>query len=260
MNFTIRNSIKIALIVILFFSFSCKREDKPCLIEEKKMVELLTDMELAEAYATANIHGRNSYEERKALGQGVLDAHGYTREDVDTTLAWYGRNVDKYSELFEKVDKEILKRKKALMSDENVNETTDFIDLWPYDSHGIVSSLGNSDGWVLSVMNPDLTAGDRVMWSAYLPLPVDVRGMIGVEYSDGTAEAATSVFNGRPKIELELQTDTGKNITRLYGSLTLIDNNKYPVMADSIRIITEPYDSIKYRSIRGQKKFRLINP
>ncbi len=235
----------------------CDRRPKEVL-SEKEMVSLMADMQLAEACLNSSAVSVHSGDGRLELGRSVLAAHGVTQEQLDTTLAWYGRNIDNYSELFEKVDKEIVARRKKLMKGAETDfDETEAGNLWRYGSHSYLAALGNSDAWILSVDEPEMSSGDMLEWSLHLLNPIQLSGVLGVEYDDGSSEATTNMFIGRPKIEMRLQTDTGKNVKRIYGVLRAKESSDLPVHADSIRLRKLPFDSLEYRKIRGQKRYGL---
>ncbi len=227
-------------------------------ISERKMVRIMADMQLAEAYA--NTVGMNHYsqgEERSDLGKGILEARGVTQEQLDSTLAWYGRNIDDYTELFEKVDKEINSRRKKIMRQTGVDEVVNSADiLWPYASHGVLSTLGNTDAWVLSLESPNLNKGDILEWTLRLSENTQINGVLGVEYDDGTSDAFVQLLTGnRKKYEIRLQTDTSKIVNRIYGSLRLRDNSAKPIYADSIMLRKLPFDSLEYNKHRSLRHY-----
>lgn len=233
--------------------------DKPKeAISERKMVKLMADMQLAEAYA--NTVGMSHYSqgnERSTVGKGILAAHGVTQEELDSTLAWYGRNIDDYTNLYEKVDKEINSRRKKIMKQSGSEELVNSADiLWPYPSHGVLSGLGNTDAWILSLESPNLKKGDMLEWSLRLSENSQLNGVLGVEYEDGTSDASAQLLSGtRKKYELRLQTDTGKVVRRIYGTLRLRDNDQKPIYADSMMLRKMPFDSIEYMRHRSLRHY-----
>lgn len=250
------------LLLVCVSLAGCSKRPKE-ILSEKQLVRLMADMELAESYSNiADVRSHDS-EYRLELGKSVLAAHGITQEQLDTTLSWYGRNLDDYSELYAKVDKEILERKKKLlkMTDEEIQmEESDI--LWKYGKNGLLSDLGTSDGWILSVTEPELQQGDRLLWSMHIDNPVQLNGVLGVEYADGTSEAVSSVFIGKNKLELDYQTDTAKVVKRIYGSIRLKDNGSgsLPIFADSINLVRLPFDSMEYRIHRNVKRYGIPSP
>lgn len=229
-------------------------------IDEDDLVNLMADMQLAEAYSSSGIQGMTP-KERLDLGKAVLAAHGFTQEELDTTLAWYGRNVDEYTLLFEKVDQKINKKRQKIKKETGGDDVLkEEFDLWKWGHHGIVSPLGIADGWILSISEPDLEKGDRISWSLYLKDQVNLNGLLGVEYSDGSSAAVSSTYNRKNKVQIDFQTDTAKTVSRIYGSLTVKDRKDLPLYADSIKVIRQPFDSLEYRNLRGQKHYGVMVP
>lgn len=242
--------------VISFLLFSCSRRP-PEVLSEKEMVSLMADMQIAEGYSNITYSGRNSMEEKKELGKGILASHNITQEELDSTLAWYGKNLDEYSALFEKVDVEINRRKEALNRKQGIVSLAESAsnNIWPFPQHGVALENGNTPGWIISFESPGLEKGDKLNWSMYLPGATDVKGLLGVEYDDGTIEIFSSTFTSNHKVELPLQTDTAKTVIRIFGNVGVKDNKDLPLFADSITMNVIPYDSLEYQRRRGQKKY-----
>lgn len=224
-------------------------------LSEKKMVDLMADMQLAEAYSDMEYMGSESFEKREALAKSVLAEHGVTQAELDSTLSWYGRNLDEYSELFEKVNKEIERKRRKFIKSDSYDESDQGDMLWPYGKNGLVSGLGNSGGWIFSVDEPGLLEGDMVEWKMHFNKAAQFTGVLGVDYTDGTSESVTNVSSGRVSIELRLQTDTSKNVSRLYGTMRMKERAMMPVFADSISLRKMPFDSLEFRKYRNQKQY-----
>ncbi len=97
-------------ILSILLATGCSDRPKGILSEDK-MVQVMVDLQIAEAYersgdANEYLHGQN----RELLGRGVLMEHGVTVEEMDSTIAWYGKNMDEYSKLYKKIDAELNKR------------------------------------------------------------------------------------------------------------------------------------------------------
>lgn len=217
----------------------------------------MVDMELAEAYT--NIQVSKTSSERVEFGRQVLDAHGVSEETLDTTLAWYGRNMDSYTELFAKVDKEIERRReKYTKTDGETKKESD--NLWPYVTHAVISPLSGSDALSFSLPNPEMEKGEILTFSLFLPNNANLKGTFGVEYSDGSGEANVMNYNSKNKVEIVLQTDTSRKVSRIFGSMQLKNKDANPIYLDSIMIKGEPFDSLTYRSKRrNQKTFGAFN-
>lgn len=260
-KFTTRNhSLRLvgAVSLGLIIFMSCKTRPSG-IISEKDMVNIIVDMQLAEAYSSSQITGKDREERRLELADAILASHGVTQEELDSTLQWYGRNLDDYSKLYEKVDKQLLaKRKELTKGEEQRSGNLPGDNLWPYGSNGVVTPLGNSDGWVFSMKDPEIGKGDRLIWKFHFTdNTTPLNGVLGVEYADGTSEASTSFFTNRNSVELTMQTDTGKSVKRIYGSMRFKEKLENIVFADSISLQKTPYDSLEYYRGRSQKRYGL---
>ncbi len=243
---------------ILIAGCSGKSGDR---IPEGRLVDLMADMQLAEAYADNNPDGRDLMSRRNDLARRVMAGYGVTQEQIDTTLMWYGKNIDKYSELYEKVDKRIMEKQAALEKNGKPVQEVTGDDLWPYSRHGFISSLGSTDGWVISLKHPELTKGDRLIWTLHPDGEMrPFNGVLGVEYEDGSSEAVNTSISPGNVVEMTLQTDTGKKVERIYGTLILKTKPDRPVFVDSIALRRTPYDSLEYARYRYQRKYGIMMP
>lgn len=236
-------------VVLSHFLISCS--DRPSqVLGEKEMVNLLVDMEIAEAYS--NTQNTRSTQ-KEDLGKQVLEAHGVTPEELDTTLAWYGRNMDDYTALFEKVDKELNSRriKYTEIPGEKQKESDE---LWPYSPHVVVSPLSGYESVNFSIPNPGIEKGERLLFSFYLTNPVSIKGTLGVEYINGNGEASLTNSNNKSSVKLELQTDSTQMVSRIFGTMFIKDSKNLPLYIDSISLKAAPIDTLEYRSKRRVQK------
>lgn len=248
--------IGVFLLFIVGMMMLCCCNSRPRgVLSDDKMVSLMADMELAEAY---NNYHTATPQERIDLGKSVLKAHGVTEESLDTTLAWYGRNLDDYARLFDKVDKEISnRRKKYTINPEHKNKEED--NLWPYSRHLVLSSLSGYDALSFSFPRPDVEKGGVINLSFFLPNVTSLKGTFGVEYTDRHGEAVVASFTNQKKVEMALQTDSAREVARIFGIMQLKDQKSMPVYLDSIKIQTEEIDTLNYRSKRRlQKSFQTL--
>ena len=225
--------------------------DRPSVVlKEKEMVDLIVDMQLAEAYV--NTQGTLTYKEKEEIGRQVLAAHKVSEESLDTTLAWYGRNMDEYSKLYEKVDKEINKRRVKYTEIEGgtIKESDD---LWNYGEHLVISPLSGYDAFTFSIPYPEIEKGEIIKLSFFLPNSTSLKNTLGVEYQDGYGEALVN-NSTKNKVEIELQTDSSKVVSRIFGTIRVKDLKALPLYLDSLSIKGDPIDTLTYRSKRRSQK------
>lgn len=224
-------------------------------LSDDRMADLMADMQLAEAYSSLPSSGRGmTREQRDSLGRGVLAANGITQAELDSSLSWYGRNMDTYTELYEKVDKRIAEKRKRLLND-GIKEEADGDNLWPYPAHGIISGLASSDGYLFSITNPELVRGNALEWKMRVSPATSLNMMLGVEYADGSDTYVSRSFSSERKVELHLQTDTARDVRRVYGVMRVARVRDLPVFTDSISLQVLPLDSAEYYRIKGQKSY-----
>ena len=254
--------LKRYILIIFIFAcpfLSCNKRPKG-ILSENEMVSLMVDMQIADAYYEMTAHGGSSYNSNKNdFGKSVLIKHGVTQEEVDSTLKWYGRNLDEYAALFAKVDKELQKQKEIIEKENQlITDENDLDNLWPYSKNGILLPTSTTQGWIFDLNGNDVGKGDRLLFSMHFSIPQSVKSVLGVEYNDGSGDAITNLGTNRPKVELTLQTDTGKQVSRIYGSIILNEKVKQPLLTDSIILTKLPIDSLEYKKIRNQKKYHAL--
>ena len=80
------------------------------ILSEKKMQGVLTDMLLAEAMVNVDYNTYKSDTMKLALYESVFRKHDITQAVYDSSLVWYGRNLDIYMEVYNRVLADLNKR------------------------------------------------------------------------------------------------------------------------------------------------------
>lgn len=226
------------------------------IIGEKKMVEIMADLQIAEAYERnghvgPEINGSN----RELIGRGVLMAHGVTVEEMDSTLAWYGRNMDEYSKLYKKVDERLAKmqQKYARAAGESESDGPS-TDLWPYGRHFVLDRNQMTDGLVVSIPVPDIASGDKLTWKMRTRGVTSRRMILGVDYDDGRSELVDNSNNGMDQwMETSLQTDTLSTVSRIFAILKA-EHTSPRAFIDSIQLLHYPFNKEEYHRSGYQRK------
>lgn len=78
-------------------------------IGPKEMTSLLVDIHKGESVIDLNRSAYSSDSMRKVVKQSIYAKHGVTAEQVDTSLVWYGHNVEKYIEIYDGVIEQLEK-------------------------------------------------------------------------------------------------------------------------------------------------------
>lgn len=213
-------------------------------IPEKEMVELLTDMQLAQAYFHTSASGQNG---RADMTESILEKHDVSQEDLDSTIAYYGRNMDEYYLLYQKVEKNL--RARSGRTEESVSED----DIWPYSRFAAFFPGQMAEGITFSMPADGLDPGAMLDWRLRVTSPEGVEMMMGVEYENGIASVARKSAAGNSSPHLSIITDTAFVVKRIFGTLS-VPRSSLPLWADSIRLVKTEFDSLEYQKIRSQKR------
>lgn len=102
----------IGLFAVILLS-SCSHTPKG-IIPEKKMRDVLIDMEMAEIIINENPDVYMSLDKKKALFRSVFEKHHLTEAEYDSSLMWYGRNIDIYMQVYDRAIEEVDERIKDM--------------------------------------------------------------------------------------------------------------------------------------------------
>lgn len=238
----------LAVAVIMILVSGCNRRPKSVLSDDE-MVDLMVDMAVAEVYMQNRAGGYISEVDKDAITEKILKQHGLTKADLDSTLNWYGRNMDKYCNLYAKVDAELAKRAKSVGSEQRKVESEN--DLWPYSRHLMLSSLSGSDNFNFSLDGSKLNRGDLLEWKMRGRHSLDGTVMLGVNYADGGSGYVYHQLGGS-NVVVSFQTDTARQVRRVFGVLRLRDRMLMPAYLDSVQLQVLPLDTLNYYQIHSQ--------
>ena len=244
--------------ILTLLAAGCSRRPKDILSEDK-MVAVMTDLQIAEAYERSG--DANSYlqgQSRELLGRGILMYHGITPEEMDSTLAWYGRNMDEYPKLYKKIDAELNKRqlKYARAAGESESEGSS-ADLWPYSRHFMIDDNSLTRGIVVSIPGTDIVPGDKLTWKMIVDGASGRTLTLGVDYTDGTSEVYRQTNRAYDKwVELSLQTESALAVSRIFA-IADFEHSSPRVRVDSVQLTHIPFNREEYRKTGFQ---RIIRP
>lgn len=231
---------------------SCNKRPKGVL-DDKDMVALMADMQVAEAYLQSHsVPGYSTDSIRDGAVQWALDRRGLSRVEFDSTMTWYGKNLDEYRDLFAKVDKELLKRQKQIPGE--IEEILNFSDLWPYSRHALISENGSSNSLTFSIPAEQLEKGDKIQWKMRMNGSPALNMLLGVDYENGGSSYSYQSNNGVAKVDMTLQTDSAVKVTRIFGYVRVKEDRYLPVWIDSISLQSTPLDSAQYYRVYSQRK------
>lgn len=234
----------IFLALCCLLSAGCNKRPEGVL-SEKETIELLTDLEMAQAYFSTSPPGHGITKD--ALTKSVLEKHGVSQEELDSTISYYGRNIDEYYLLYQKIEKNLQTKNGRLEG----NKAGD--DIWPYNRFAAFMRGQLADGLTFSFPADDLEPGSTLDWAMRLTNAEGIEMTLGVEYENGISSIVKKNTAGNTSVHLNLITDTTFSAKRIFGHLS-VPTHTLPLWADSIRLIRTEFDSLEYQKFNSQKR------
>lgn len=124
----------VLFILCITFWVACSRTPNG-VIKEKKMRNVLVDIHLAEALINMNPQDYNSLEDKKAVYQAVFDKYDIKEAEYDSSLVWYGKNLDLYMRIYNLALSDVKKRIENMgdvKPEAAPASNQDSVDIWMY--------------------------------------------------------------------------------------------------------------------------------
>ncbi len=92
-----KSNTYLLLVVMLATMFSCRRSAPSEVLSEGKMIEVLYDIQLAEAASGLNtLSEADAKDMTQGLFNGVMKKHDVTQDQLYKSLEWYSKDMNKY--------------------------------------------------------------------------------------------------------------------------------------------------------------------
>lgn len=223
-------------------------------IPHDKMVDLLVDIHIGESVVDVNRREYGTDSLKKTLKQSVLLKHGITQEQLDTSLVWYGHNLEEYLEVYDDVIARLeADVKLAEESSDGTNELAvtaagDSVDVWNGLRYRVFNEKSPSQYLSFVLKNDENTeVGDEYMWEfKLLNNRSSVAWTMAADYNDGSTDFANGMASGNGWNRVYLSTDSAKTATRIYGTLRLQPTGGEVVYFDSIALMRTRLDVANY--------------
>ncbi len=259
-----KNCQHLVCILAALLLVACSKTPKG-IISEGNMAELLADMSEGDAVVELNRDAYANEDARKALKQSILMKHGYTQEDFEKSLMWYGHNLDIYDEVYEDAITILEQRqrdakKEAKAAGEKLIAAGDSVDIWQLSHSLMFDRRQNGETVQLDFSfnsDSEMRKGDRYEWRMFIVNSKNAAHLLlGVDYADGTTEYQTLSLMPESTSPIVLQTDSTRAPKRVYGYLDYRMATESSVIVDKIslsrsRLRSETYSQHSFQ--RTQK-------
>lgn len=236
----------LTIIIIAFAVCACQRTPEG-IIPPGKMAPLLADMQMGEAVVENSSNRFNNDSVRRLLKQSIYAKHGYTTEQVDTSLYWYGAHLELYMEVCDEAE-ELLKKRiyeaerrgaKAENARLEVSQDGDSVNLWTAPPM-LRNYKGNPTEYITFSIPRDKNweQGDRYTLSVKgIMTGSPIAMQIVADYTDGSTEYVSARRNSEQTERLTLVLDSMKTAQSVYGFVRYTPREGEVSYLDSLSLV-----------------------
>ncbi len=212
-------------------------------IQPHDMARLMADVHIAESVIDMTPRMSNSDSIKQAIKQSVYERHGVTTPQVDSSLAWYGRNIkyymDVYDETIEILEQRLTESGNRIAAANALSIAGDSVDVWPSARHITFNDIMPSKMITFSFdSDKNWERGDNYTWRAkFFNSPDDSQWVLAAEYSDGSVEYISSKVGGDGWKEIKLQTDSTLTPVRIFGYFNASNRRGTSLRMDSLEMV-----------------------
>lgn len=234
------NKLTPYFILILVLVSSCiSRPDY--VLDEDAMVSLLTDVHRSEGLLELqqeNSAYSSNEEYKQAVMAAVLVKHNVTRAQYDSSLVWYGQNLNNLVKVYNKVQKNMLSDIEywtnldaESRTEFAVSQSGDSIELWNVDNYHVFdeNKLGSFRFWEIP-SDSNYVAGDSIIWHINVPhVPVShylvatlsfcYEDILELDYNK------TVVVKNDTSFDISMRSDTTRLFKSVIASISMIKDS-----------------------------------
>lgn len=243
-------------------------------INENDMASLMADMYKAEAMVEEESGKSYNDSMKLVIRQSVFMKHNVTQAQFDTSLIWYAHHLDVYDKVYDDVVKQLSGELQELSKGDFTTISSGVnSDIKPsvprYRTVGDTADIwGKSRTWMLLPgfaqniitfdRKPDKESmkGDKYELAFKLENPrQSMKVFIGVDYKDGSTSYIYRNTNNNGWKHYRLQSDSTREVTRIYGYLSYKSKPTHTVFVDSVELLRTHLDRNTYVGTMAQQKW-----
>ena len=201
------------------------------IIDEDDMSGIMADLLLGDSYINLNGADFPNDSTRQALKQSIVERHGYTMRDYDSSLVWYAHNMEVYKDVLDRTVERLEKSGANIPDDvpqgaqqqgpKRYPTVGDTADLWADAERTLVVAPTRGDLTYFNFETLDdkqPETGDRYeLIFKYLTQNCRLVVMLAADYPNGTTQYMTRTTNYNGWTHIALQTDSVDKPRRVYG-------------------------------------------
>lgn len=242
-------SIPFILLLFIVVSSCISRPDY--VLDEDAMVSLLTDVHRSEGLLElqqTNPEFSSNEKYKQAVMAAVLVKHNVSRAQYDSSLVWYGQNLNNLVRVYNKVQKSIDEDieywenlNAASLEEFQISAVGDTVELWTVNNYHIFdeTKLSSFRYWEIK-SDSNYIAGDSIIWHLNIPhVPSSHYLVATLSFYYGENKTVdyykTAVINKDTSVNISLSSDTSQVFNSIIASIGLLkDSTK---VADSFSFV-----------------------
>ena len=210
------------------------------ILSEKKMQAVQVDMQLAEAMINLDSKAFSDNARKEALYQSIFRKYDITQAEYDSSLIWYGRHLDIYMKVYDRVLADLNKRQKALgdvQASAAPVSKQDSVDIWPRRTSLRLEPDALFNGVTFDIKPETNYSSGSNKGMVYKP---EIR--ISADQGDTIVTVNDKVLRDGYH-ETVLKTVPTKQVKRVYGYIFMnnADSSYYKVYLDSLNLMKYNY-------------------
>ncbi|MDR1259093.1 MAG: DUF4296 domain-containing protein [Tannerellaceae bacterium] len=234
-------------------AMSCSKVPKG-ILPEKKMKDVLIDMQLAENIINEDYKTYPDSARKIALYQSVFRKHNITQAVYDSSLVWYGQNLDMLITVYDLALNDVNKDIRELgdiPASASLSDDQDSSNIWPRRSYLTFQPEALFNGTTFDV-EPEreyLTGSVFVLsmhvWGITQQMRYTPEVRIAAETPDTTLIVNEKITQDGYR-EIILRTPAVRRTRRIYGHIRMdnTDRNYYKVFINNLRLTRYNYGSV----------------
>lgn len=255
--------------LILAGALTCCKRTPEGVLPQEKMAELIADIHVGESVAEATPGSFPNDSTKRALRQAIYARHGLTPEQAEASLRWYGYNMERYIEVYDRAieilnermrDAELLAgtsgSNPASTPQNNLTLEGDSVDVW----NGITFRPFSSE--LLSNVIPFSMLHD-INWEKgdiyYLRSKLTgnsgpVVFTVAIDYDDGSKETFSNRMIGDGWHDVSFGLDTVRTARQIYGTISYQVPDGETAYIDSVSLTRARWSTGKFTPRNEMKK------
>lgn len=251
---------------ILLMAASCSKVPSD-VIQPEEMAQLMADVHVGESVIDMNYKDYSTDSLKQVFKQSVYLRHGVDTEKVDSSLAWYGRNMERYMDVYDRtieiLEHRLIESGNRVAAEAAMSIAGDSVDVWPYARYIAVDDRTPSKTVVFDASRDgNWERGDIYVWRAkMINNGHNSSAQLVAEYADGSIDFISKAFNGEGWSDLTLYTDSTLDATRIYGYINGDNPARSTLRLDSIELVRKRLDPDAYSSRYNTRRIdKLLKP